>query len=123
MSTSRIDKNGPQLGPTPAEGSKAQSVRGTPVHQGQAAKSAQNKASAALKDGTFDVEISSKGKERAQSMQKAFDIAKNTPDVREDRVKQLKEQIDNGTYQVDSGNIADGMLREAIKEQLAESPE
>lgn len=123
MSTSRIDKNGPQLVPTAAEGSVAQSVKGTPVQQDRAVKNAKSKSGSKGPDGNFDVEISSKGKDKAQSMQKAFDIAKNTPDIREDRVKQLKEQIDNGTYEVNSGNIADGMLREAIKDHIAETPE
>ncbi len=69
------------------------------------------------------VNISKKAKERVEAQQKALEIARNTPDVREDRVKALKAQIDAGTYQVDSGKIADGMLREAIKEHLAETSE
>jgi negative regulator of flagellin synthesis FlgM len=56
-------------------------------------------------------------------MDKAAAIARNTPDVREDRVTALKAQIDAGTYQVDSGKIADGMLREAIKDHIARNDE
>ena len=34
----------------------------------------------------------------------------NTPDVREDRVNSIKEQIDNGTYEVDAEDFADKIL-------------
>jgi negative regulator of flagellin synthesis FlgM len=75
------------------------------------------------KDGDYDVQISASGKGRAEAMQKAFEIAKATPNVREDRVAALKKQIDAGTYKVDSGAVADGMMREAIKDHLAETDE
>lgn len=64
-----------------------------------------------------DVDMS----ERAKSYQKALEIARATPDVREDRVAALKKQIQDGTYKIDSGAIADGIAREAIIEHLAET--
>jgi len=67
------------------------------------------------------VNISAAAKDRAVAQQRAKDIALSTPDIREDRVAMLKAQINDGTYQIDSGKIADGMLREAIKEHLATS--
>lgn len=70
-----------------------------------------------------DVSISHSARNRAEAAQKAFNIAKNTPDVREDRVAMLKKQIEDGTYKADSGKIADGMLREAILDHLAETEE
>ncbi len=70
-----------------------------------------------------NVQISPGAKDRAEAFQKAFDIAKKTPDVREDKVQDLKARIANGTYQIDSGKIADGMAREAIMEHLAEGEE
>jgi flagellar biosynthesis anti-sigma factor FlgM len=72
-------------------------------------------------DADYGVQISSDGAARAVASQKAYDIAKATPDVRQDRVAALKAQIDAGTYQIDSGKIADGMMHEAIKDHLAES--
>jgi negative regulator of flagellin synthesis FlgM len=69
----------------------------------------------------YGVELSDKAKTRASEQKKAFDIAKNTPDVREDRVAEIKAKIQAGTYEVDSGKIADGMLREAFMEHLATS--
>jgi negative regulator of flagellin synthesis FlgM len=66
-----------------------------------------------------DVAISDAARQKSVDRQKALDIARDTPDIREDRVASLKAQIDAGTYKIDSGRIADGMLREAIKEHLA----
>jgi flagellar biosynthesis anti-sigma factor FlgM len=82
---------------------------------------AQDSSSASAANKNYGVELSEKGKSRAAEQKKAFDIAKNTPDVREDRVAELKAKIQSGTYEIDSGKIADGMLREAIMEHLATS--
>lgn len=41
------------------------------------------------------------------------------PDVREDKVAQLKEQIENGTYEIDEEKIADKMLKDALLNDLA----
>lgn len=71
----------------------------------------------------FDVNISTGARSRAEASSKALEIARNTPDVREDRVAMLKKQIEEGTYKVDSGKIADGMMREAILDHLAETDE
>lgn len=65
------------------------------------------------------VQISKSAAERA----KALDIAKNTPDIREDKVADLKARIASGKYEIDSGAIADGMMREAVIEHLAETTE
>jgi negative regulator of flagellin synthesis FlgM len=59
--------------------------------------------------------------QRAKSYQKALEIARATPDVREDKVAALKKQIQDGTYKINAGGIADGMAREAIMEHLAET--
>jgi len=71
----------------------------------------------------FDVNISSGARSRAEASAKALEIARNTPDVREDRVAMLKKQIEEGNYKVDSGKVADGMMREAILDHLAETDE
>ncbi len=55
-----------------------------------------------------NAEISSKAKDAA----KAHVVAATTPDVREDRVAELKRKIAEGTYKVDSDAIADKMIRE-----------
>jgi flagellar biosynthesis anti-sigma factor FlgM len=69
----------------------------------------------------FGVQISQSGKSRIEAHKKALNIARNTPDVREDKVADIKKRIAEGSYQVDSGKIADGMMHEAIREHLAES--
>ncbi len=71
--------------------------------------------------GDVDVKISPESIDKKNASAKAFDIAKNTSPVREDKVSALKKQIQDGTYKVDSAKIADGMAREAITEHLAET--
>lgn len=77
-------------------------------------------AGAAARPG-INVALSPQARELSDARKKAFDIAKATPDIREDRVAELKRQIQSGTYQVDPGKIADGIAREALLEYLAES--
>lgn len=85
------------------------------------AGSAPNIGSTAAGPKDFGVQLSDEGRKRADERKKAFEIAKNTPDVREDKVAAIKAKIQAGTYEVDSGKIADGMLREALMEHLATS--
>ena len=66
-----------------------------------------------------DVNVSDKARARAADQAKAKELAMKSPEIREDRVAALKSQIDAGTYKVDSGKIADGMVREAVMEHLA----
>lgn len=53
-------------------------------------------------------EISSRAREAAQ----AHSIAAETPDVREDKVAELKKRIAEGSYKIDSDAIADKMISE-----------
>jgi negative regulator of flagellin synthesis FlgM len=71
----------------------------------------------------YDVSVSNQARAMAEARAKALQIAKNTPDVRADRVAALRQQIQDGTYKVDSGKVADGIMREALIEKLAESEE
>ena len=88
---------------------------------GNANNIAQAATTASLMNKNYGVELSDRARSRASDQKKAFDIAKNTPDVRENRVAELKAKIQAGTYEVDSGKIADGLLREAFMEHLATS--
>lgn len=67
----------------------------------------------------YNVNVSGQAKEMNEARMKALDIARNTPDVREDKIAELKAKIQNGEYKVNAENIADGMLREAIKDELS----
>lgn len=122
MSTKPVNNNGiptPSLiAPKTADTAKATDIKVPAANVGGAGIANKNPA-----DKGSNVQISDGAKSRAEAYQKALDIAKNTPDIREDRVASIKQQIKDGTYQVDSGKIADGMLREAIKDHLAETDE
>jgi len=67
------------------------------------------------------VSVSDRAREIAAAKQKAFDIAKNTDPVRHDKVAELKAKILSGEYKVDAEKVAHGMLREAVKDELAKS--
>ena len=56
---------------------------------------------------TDKLEISSFGRD----LQIAKQAVNNAPDVRMDKVEQLKSQIANGTYDVDAGSFADMLLQ------------
>ena len=71
----------------------------------------------------WNVQISPEAVELAEARQKAMNVAKNTNPIREDRVADLKRRIADGSYKVDAGNIADGMMAEAIRDHVANSPE
>ena len=56
-------------------------------------------------------EISPKSREFAQ----AKSVASHTPDVREDRVADLKKRISEGSYRIDEDAIADRMVDEHMR--------
>ena len=49
------------------------------------------------------VELSDTGKR----IQEAHKQLESIPDIREEKVAQLKEQVENGTYEVDAEKVAD----------------
>jgi negative regulator of flagellin synthesis FlgM len=54
----------------------------------------------------------------AKKVQEAQKQLEAIPDVREDKVAQLKEQIENGTYEMDEEKIADKMMKDALLNDL-----
>jgi flagellar biosynthesis anti-sigma factor FlgM len=66
-------------------------------------------SSAAARAGSH-VEISDK----ARMMQKATELVRQMPEVRADRVAQLKKSIGDGSYHVDSAALADKLLDEHL---------
>ncbi|WP_022852704.1 flagellar biosynthesis anti-sigma factor FlgM [Thermodesulfatator atlanticus] len=52
----------------------------------------------------------------AKDIQKVEKALKATPDVRTEKIRAIKEQIEAGTYQVDSKKIANAMLTDLIKD-------
>ena len=64
---------------------------------------------------TDTVNISDAAKE-IQEVRKELD---NIPDVRADKVEQLKNQIENGTYEIKSEEIAEKMLKDSLLNDLS----
>jgi negative regulator of flagellin synthesis FlgM len=60
------------------------------------------------------VELSPKAKE----MQEAMKILDTLPDVREDKVAQIKQQIEEGSYEIDGKKIAEKMIGESLINDL-----
>jgi negative regulator of flagellin synthesis FlgM len=52
---------------------------------------------------------------RARDMSKAKELAMSAPDVREEKIAELKKRIAAGTYNVDSHAVADRMVDEHLK--------
>lgn len=52
---------------------------------------------------------------RAREFAQAKDVASKAPDVREDRVEELKQRIAEGKYNIDSKSIAERMVDEHMK--------
>jgi negative regulator of flagellin synthesis FlgM len=51
---------------------------------------------------------------QARELMKAQQALANLPDVREDKVAELKARIDEGRYHIDSEGIAKKMIREGL---------
>ncbi len=50
--------------------------------------------------------------DNAKMMAQAHGVASETPDVRAEKVSALREQVQNGTYQVDNKKVAEGIIKE-----------
>lgn len=89
-------------------------VQGTEVAQTRSSAKSQQ-AKATEKSGTASgaspaegarAEISAKGRELAR----AKEVAMSAPDMREDKIAELKRRIASGSYQVDAKAVADRMV-------------
>lgn len=94
-------------GNKPPEG---QEISRSQVQNQKPAPSDQNTASAkAPKGGKADrVDISRAGKEAADLMA----AIKQMPDVREDKVREIRESVESGAYTADPRKIAEKLLNE-----------
>jgi negative regulator of flagellin synthesis FlgM len=54
----------------------------------------------------------------AKRIQEARKLLDDMPDIREDKVAQLKRQIENGTYDINAEKIADKMIKEGLVNDL-----
>ena len=55
----------------------------------------------------------------ARDIQQAEKAIKELPDVREEKVQELKDQIETGTYDVNGEKIAEKMMRESLIDFMA----
>lgn len=53
---------------------------------------------------------------KAKGIQKALETVQTSPDIRSEKVAEIKNQIASNTYQVDSEALAEKILREIITE-------
>ncbi len=51
---------------------------------------------------------------KAKDIQKIKQVLDQTPEVRDEKVQELKRQIESGSYAIDPGKIADKMLGESL---------
>jgi len=62
-----------------------------------------------------DTVVLSDAAKRIQEAKKQLDAM---PDIREDMVARLKEQVENGTYEIDAEKIAGKMLKDSLLNNL-----
>lgn len=77
-----------------------------------------NNAQPSAKDAA-NVQISQKGRELALARK----VVDETPDVREDKVAKFKDLIAKGEYKPDAAKITTGIVKEAVRDELAKTPE
>lgn len=75
-------------------------------------------ASSVKKVSAKDPQVSKKDKlsisDTAKYFQLAFKAAKNSPDIRIEKVEKIKEQIESGTYNVSAEEVAKKMLKSSF---------
>lgn len=83
--------------------------------KGKLTKNEADKPSAAGPTVTEKVDLSS----GARDIQRIKQIVDQTPDIREEKVLELKRQIDNGKYAVNADKIAEKMVGESLIDIVA----
>lgn len=56
---------------------------------------------------------------QAQEIRRLVDMVAGLPDVRDDRVREVKQQLDKGAYQVDGAQVAQQVLSRVVGDKLA----
>ena len=80
------------------------------IYKNQKVESKKDVSGAARTSGKKDeVQISREAMD-FQMVMKAVKAAEKVPDIREEVIAPIKEKMDNGTYEVDSKDIADKLL-------------
>ena len=82
--------------------------------------SQQQKEDAASKHGVKPVEKADTVKisDEARELQEARKVLENISDVDVEKVAEIKNQIENGTYEVKSGKIAEKMVEDSLLNEI-----
>lgn len=82
-----------------------------PTHSSSPPEKNQKPEEAGVKNDSVDrVELSSRSKE----LQKIYEVLKSTPEVRLEKVAELKKRIEEGRYHVESDALAQKILKESL---------
>jgi negative regulator of flagellin synthesis FlgM len=103
--------NAPLAQKSAGDAKKAENVQATKSAVNAYAKAGQP----AAQQAAANVQISP----RARELNMARQIVDSTPDVREDKVAKFKSMIERGEYKPDAGKIADGILAEAMRDEVS----
>ena len=88
------------------------------VQQVQTKQTESQKNSGAAPEPPGPVEDNVDLSQAARDLQNTQKLMESIPDVRQDKVDRLKNQIESGTYRVDAGKIADKMVKESLINEL-----
>lgn len=86
-----------------------------PYQKNEPAKNEADKQTGASPAVTEKVNLST----RARDIQQIRQILDKTPDIREDKVLELKRQIDSGNYRINEEKIAEKMVEESLIDLFA----
>jgi len=53
----------------------------------------------------------------AKQIQTVFKRIKSMPEIREEKIAHIRNQLNTGTYQIDAGKIATAILKEALSDE------
>lgn len=90
----------------------AQYVQNNQATQGAQQVEREKQAAAEQSQATDKVELSA----ASRDIQKIQEVLKNTPDVRAEKVQELKSKIESGQYRVDAREIANKMISDLIQD-------
>lgn len=94
-------------------GPQIQNIRKVYADQNKVTKTASSQGSSPTSQKD-EVILSS----QAQDFSQIYQSLKATPDVRTDRVQELSDKINSGTYNVDSKDVADKMIGRSMADDL-----
>lgn len=68
----------------------------------------------------YSIKLSDNAQKISKLYQKALKQVKNTPDLeREEKIAEIKKKVEEGLYQIDSDKIAEELVRELLKDEVA----